>query len=77
MNKVPEIIRGSDVRVKINLVGSQDTTGLMTCQELEAMALVGFEVPLKYPLAGDCIGTEQIIIKGGTKQSFFTFIPLM
>ena len=29
---------GSDVRVKINIVGSQDTTGLMTCQELEAMA---------------------------------------
>jgi aconitate hydratase 2/2-methylisocitrate dehydratase len=29
---------GSDVRVKVNVVGSQDTTGLMTCQELEAMA---------------------------------------
>jgi aconitate hydratase 2 / 2-methylisocitrate dehydratase len=29
---------GSDVRVKINIVGSQDTTGLMTAQELEAMA---------------------------------------
>ena len=29
---------GSDVRVKVNIVGSQDTTGLMTCQELEAMA---------------------------------------
>ncbi|MAD57617.1 MAG: bifunctional aconitate hydratase 2/2-methylisocitrate dehydratase [Porticoccus sp.] len=29
---------GSDVRVKINIVGSQDTTGPMTCQELEAMA---------------------------------------
>ncbi len=29
---------GSDVRVTVNIVGSQDTTGLMTAQELEAMA---------------------------------------
>ena len=29
---------GSDARVKINIVGSQDTTGPMTAQELEAMA---------------------------------------
>ena len=29
---------GSDVRVQVNIVGSQDTTGLMTSQELEAMA---------------------------------------
>ncbi len=29
---------GSDVRVMVNIVGSQDTTGLMTSQELEAMA---------------------------------------
>jgi len=29
---------GSDVKVKVNIVGSQDTTGLMTSQELEAMA---------------------------------------
>ncbi|MEW6997714.1 bifunctional aconitate hydratase 2/2-methylisocitrate dehydratase [Colwelliaceae bacterium BS250] len=29
---------GSDVRVTVNIVGSQDTTGPMTCQELEAMA---------------------------------------
>ncbi len=29
---------GSDVRVNVNIVGSQDTTGPMTCQELEAMA---------------------------------------
>jgi aconitate hydratase 2/2-methylisocitrate dehydratase len=29
---------GSDVRVKVNVVGSQDTTGPMTAQELEAMA---------------------------------------
>ncbi len=29
---------GSDTRVKVNIVGSQDTTGLMTAQELESMA---------------------------------------
>ena len=29
---------GSDVRVSVNIVGSQDTTGLMTSQELEMMA---------------------------------------
>lgn len=32
------LLTGSNVRVKVNIVGSQDTTGLMTCQELEAMA---------------------------------------
>jgi len=31
---------GSNVRVKVNIVGSQDTTGPMTCQELEATASV-------------------------------------
>ncbi len=29
---------GSDVRLEVNIVGSQDTTGLMTSQELEMMA---------------------------------------
>lgn len=29
---------GSDARVSVNIVGSQDTTGLMTSQELESMA---------------------------------------
>jgi aconitate hydratase 2/2-methylisocitrate dehydratase len=29
---------GSDARVQVNIVGSQDTTGLMTSQELESMA---------------------------------------
>ncbi len=29
---------GSDVRVEVNIVGSQDTTGLITAQELESMA---------------------------------------
>ena len=32
------MLAGSDVRVRVNIVGSQDTTGLMTAQELEAMA---------------------------------------
>ncbi|MGB0409891.1 MAG: bifunctional aconitate hydratase 2/2-methylisocitrate dehydratase [Opitutales bacterium] len=38
---VPEgvtLYAGSDARVRVNIVGSQDTTGLMTMQELEAMA---------------------------------------
>lgn len=33
-----ELHAGSDVRVRVNIVGSQDTTGPMTVQELEAMA---------------------------------------
>ena len=32
------LFAGSDVRVEVNIVGSQDTTGLMTSQELEMMA---------------------------------------
>lgn len=36
--KSNNLYAGSDVRVKVNIVGSQDTTGLMTAQELEAMA---------------------------------------
>ncbi len=35
------LLSGSDVRVKVNIIGSQDTTGLMTAQELEAMAATG------------------------------------
>ncbi len=38
VNSKTALHAGSDVRVKVNLVGSQDTTGLMTSQELEAMA---------------------------------------
>ena len=36
--KEKPLLAGSDVRVKVNIVGSQDTTGLMTSQELESMA---------------------------------------
>jgi len=32
------LLAGSDARVEVNIVGSQDTTGLMTSQELESMA---------------------------------------
>ena len=32
------LLAGSNVRVRVDIVGSQDTTGLMTSQELEAMA---------------------------------------
>ena len=38
---------GSDVRVEVNIVGSQDTTGLMTSQELEMMAAT-----VTFPLDG-------------------------
>ncbi|UTW55360.1 bifunctional aconitate hydratase 2/2-methylisocitrate dehydratase [Kordiimonas sp. SCSIO 12610] len=38
VNSDADLHAGSDVRVKVNIVGSQDTTGLMTSQELEAMA---------------------------------------
>ena len=37
-NSEKVIHAGSDVRVRVNIVGSQDTTGLMTAQELEYMA---------------------------------------
>ncbi len=36
--KSSKLYAGSDTRVKVNIVGSQDTTGLMTVQELESMA---------------------------------------
>ena len=38
VNKDKILHAGSDVRVEVNIVGSQDTTGLMTSQELESMA---------------------------------------
>ena len=38
INKEKILYAGSDIRVKVNIVGSQDTTGLMTTQELESMA---------------------------------------
>ena len=37
-NSEESLHAGSYVRVRVNIVGSQDTTGLMTSQELEAMA---------------------------------------
>ncbi len=37
-NKKYNLFAGSDATVKVNIVGSQDTTGLMTTQELESMA---------------------------------------
>ena len=49
------LFAGSDVRVKVNIVGSQDTTGLMTSQELESMAarvispLIDAGIPIRLP----------------------------
>jgi aconitate hydratase 2/2-methylisocitrate dehydratase len=37
-NNIDKLHAGSYVRVNVNIVGSQDTTGLMTSQELEMMA---------------------------------------
>ena len=37
-NTIEKLHAGSYVRVNVNIVGSQDTTGLMTSQELEMMA---------------------------------------
>ena len=42
---------GSDVRVRVNIVGSQDTTGLMTSQELEAMAATVISPALTAPIS--------------------------
>ena len=45
---------GSDVRVKVNIVGSQDTTGLMTAQELEAMAATTISTTLDGAYQSGC-----------------------
>ena len=45
---------GSDVRVKVNIVGSQDTTGLMTAQELEAMAATSISPKLDGAYQSGC-----------------------
>ena len=45
---------GSDVRVRVNIVGSQDTTGLMTSQELEAMAATVISPPVDGAYPSGC-----------------------
>ena len=45
---------GSDLRVKVNIVGSQDTTGLMTAQELEAMAATTISTTLDGAYQSGC-----------------------
>ncbi|MGC6516630.1 MAG: bifunctional aconitate hydratase 2/2-methylisocitrate dehydratase [Candidatus Puniceispirillaceae bacterium] len=45
---------GSDVRVKVNIVGSQDTTGLMTAQELESMAATSLSPKLDGAYQSGC-----------------------
>ena len=72
---------GSDVRVKVNIVGSQDTTGLMTMQELEAMAAtvvssgsVGPKIPRVglSSAAAACMGPESFAIN----RSHFSIKPV-
>jgi aconitate hydratase 2/2-methylisocitrate dehydratase len=45
---------GSDVRVLVNIVGSQDTTGLMTSQELESMAATVISPTVKGAYQSGC-----------------------
>lgn len=45
---------GSDVRVQVNIVGSQDTTGLMTAQELESMAATSIAPTLDAAYQSGC-----------------------
>ena len=45
---------GSDVRVKVDIVGSQDTTGLMTSQELEMMAATVISPTVKGAYQSGC-----------------------
>ena len=54
---------GSDVRVKVNIVGSQDTTGLMTSQELEAKETPSFLQRLMVPTS-----LAVILHPSGTKK---------
>ena len=44
----------SDVRIRVNIVGSQDTTGLMTAQELEAMAATTISASLDGAYQSGC-----------------------
>ena len=44
----------SDARVKVNIVGSQDTTGLITSQELEAMAATVISPTVDGVYQSDC-----------------------
>ena len=54
---------GSDVRVKVNIVGSQDTTGLMTSQELEAMAATVISPTVDGAYQSDVIQPQFGILK--------------
>ena len=54
VNKGTILHAGSDVRVKVNIVGSQDTTGLMTLQELESMAATVISPTIKGAYQSGC-----------------------
>ena len=53
---------GSDVRVKVNIVGSQDTTGSMTAQELEAMAATSISPLLDGAYQSGCHTSSSCMI---------------
>ena len=60
---------GSDVRVKVNIVGSQDTTGPMTVQELEAMAAT--------VISPDVDGAYQLVASFGYVKAQANTLKLM
>ena len=60
---------GSDVRVNVNIVGSQDTTGLMTSQELESMAATVIS-----PIVDAAYQSGAIQLRFGTKKRRLIFL---
>ncbi|GIR68461.1 MAG: hypothetical protein CM15mP73_2820 [Hyphomicrobiales bacterium] len=58
---------GSDARVKVNIVGSQDTTGPMTVQELEAMAATTISPSIDGAYQSGCHTASVWDIKSSTK----------
>ena len=65
---------GSYARVKVNIVGSQDTTGLMTAQELESMAATVISPIIDGAYQSGCHTASVWDLKAQeNKQSAFTF----
>ena len=60
---------GSDVRVKVNIVGSQDTTGLMTAQELESMAATVISPEIDAAYQSGCHTASVWDLKSSAKYS--------
>ena len=63
------LLSGSDVRVKVNIIGSQDTTGLMTSQELESMAATEISHSVDGAFQSSCHTASVWDIKAKTNVS--------